>query len=392
MMEFIAARRLNDLPEQKFSALVSKADALLARGKDVINVGQGNSDILTPEHIVDTLIRSANNSTYYRYPPFRGYDFLKESICKHYLRNYGVSLDVDEDIVIFHGAKTGLYSIAQSMLNKGDNVLLPNPGYTDYLSSIHLSGANSIFFDILEENNYLPCFDSISETLNNNTKIIVLNYPNNPTGAIADTSFYKKAIDFSLENNVFIINDFAYSGIFFDKKQPPSIMQVDSGKECAIEISTLSKNYSMAGWRLAYAVGNKKIISAINTFQDHAFMGIYGALQEAGATALDSSSEVVRSLSNIYEDRINFFINNCEIRLNWKIKKPDGAIYVWARVPKGYTSMDFTKLLLNEANIVVAPGTMFGSNGEGYIRLSMVVDIDKLDEMIDRISLLKLKF
>lgn len=390
-MKFNVTRRVQYLPEQKFSLLVEKAKKLSMSGISVINLGQGNPDQSTPEHIVSSLINSASNPEYHKYPPFRGYDFLKLSIADFYAKKYQVYLD-NEEIVIFHGAKTGLYAITQSLLDPGDVALLPSPGYTDYLSGVHLSGAIPDFFEITCQNSYLPVFDEYLIKKILDAKIMYLNYPNNPTGAVANIPFFEEAVSHALTSNTIILNDFAYSGITANGYIAPSILQVDSAKKCSIEISTFSKNYNMAGWRVAFAVGNKEIISSINEFQDHAFMGIYGGLQYAAKVALDSNQEDVIQLSKLYEDRINFFIENCKKRLNWVINKPGGTFYIWAKVASGFTSTEFAELLLNEAHIVVAPGIMFGNNGDEYIRISMVVDIETLNEVINRLENLNLKF
>jgi aspartate/methionine/tyrosine aminotransferase len=390
-MNYNGSERIHSLPEQKFSLLVDKARELSTSGKKVINLGQGNPDLPTPDHIVTSLINSASNPEYHKYPPFRGHDFLKQSISKFYAQEYNVHLDKDE-IVIFHGAKTGLYAITQSLLNPGDRVLLPNPGYTDYLSGVHLSGAVPDFFNLTCDNNYLPIFDPSLKKKLLDAKIIYLNYPNNPTGAVANLPFFENAVSNAIVNDTIILNDFAYSGITANGYRAPSIMQIDSARACAIEISTLSKNYNMAGWRVAFAVGNRKLISSINLFQDHAFMGIFGGIQYAAKVALDSPQQYVRDLADLYESRIDFFIENCKKRLKWMISKPGGTFYIWAKVAIGYSSTEFAELLLNEAHIVVAPGAMFGTNGDGFIRLSMVVNIDVLNEVINRLERLNLKF
>ncbi|CAM4216242.1 pyridoxal phosphate-dependent aminotransferase [Paenibacillus tarimensis] len=383
------AHRMQELPTQFFARLVSKAAARLAEGHDVINLGQGNPDKPTPPHIVAKLQEAAANPLYHKYPPFSGYAFLKEAVAARYKEDYNVDLDPATEVAILFGGKTGLVEISQCLLNPGDLCLVPDPGYPDYWSGVSLAGAHMSFMPLTADNDFLPDYSRIPAPVADKAKLMFINYPNNPTGAVASSSFYEETVRFAERHNIVVSSDFAYGGIGFDGQRPVSFLQTPGAKEVGLEFYTLSKSYNMAGWRVGFALGNAKLISLINLIQDHYYCSLFGGIQEAAALALTGSQDSVHSLSAMYEQRRNALFDALS-GIGWKAVKPGGSFFCWLPVPDGYTSESFSDLLLKEANVVLAPGVGFGTHGEGYVRLGLLADEARLQEAVRRIGALGL--
>lgn len=388
-IQFKSADRLASLPTQFFSKLVTKANAQIAKGRDVINLGQGNPDRPTPAHIVSKLQEASTNPLYHKYPPFSGYAFLKEAIAKRYKEDYNVDLDPQTEVAILFGGKTGLVEISQCLLNEGDVCLVPDPGYPDYWSGVALAGASMSFMPLKEENGFLPDLQAIDPHIAEQAKLMFMNYPNNPTGAVADRKFYDEVIAFAKKYNIAVSSDFAYGAIGFDGKKPVSFLQSESAKDVGVEFYTLSKSYNMAGWRVGFALGNKDIVAMINLIQDHYYCSLFGGIQEAAALALTGSQQCVQEINLRYEQRRNGVYQELE-RIGWKAAAPGGSFFCWLPVPAPYTSEKFADLLLEKADVVVAPGIGFGTHGEGYVRLGLLADEERLQEAIARIGKLNL--
>lgn len=383
------ADRMTGLPTQFFAKLVGKANAQTAKGRDVINLGQGNPDRPTPPHIVAKLQEAAANPQYHKYPPFSGYAFLKEAVAQRYKVDYGVQLDPSTEVAILFGGKTGLVEISQCLLNPGDVCLVPDPGYPDYWSGVALAGAEMSFMPLTADKQYLPDLSAIDDETADRAKLMFMNYPNNPTGAVADSAFYQKAVAFARKHGIVLASDFAYGAIGFDGIRPISFLQTPGAKEVGIEFYTLSKSYNMAGWRVGFALGNAEIVSLINLIQDHYYCSLFGGIQEAAALALSGPQDCVRELAGVYEKRRDALFEALE-DIGWQADKPGGSFFCWLPVPAGYTSEAFADKLLLEADVVVAPGVGFGSRGEGYVRLGLLTDEDRLREAVRRIGRLEL--
>ncbi|AJY77122.1 pyridoxal phosphate-dependent aminotransferase [Paenibacillus beijingensis] len=383
------AERMTGLPTQFFAKLVGKANAQAAKGRDVINLGQGNPDTPTPPHIVQAMQEASANPLYHRYPPFRGFPFLKEAVAKRYLDDYGVKLDPETEVAILFGGKTGLIEISQCLLNPGDLCLVPDPGYPDYWSGVALAGGRMTYMPLLESNGFLPDYSSVSPEDAKAAKLMFINYPNNPTGAVADASFYADTVAFAEKNNIVVASDFAYGAIGFDGRKPFSFLQTPGAKEVGVEFYTLSKTYNMAGWRVGFALGNAKIISLINLIQDHYYCSLFGGIQEAAATALIGPQQCVAELNDKYESRREA-VYGALSEIGWKAARPGGSFFCWLPVPKGWKSEPFADTLLEKADVVVAPGVGFGSHGEGYVRLGLLSDEARLVEAVQRIGRLGL--
>ncbi|WP_239614256.1 pyridoxal phosphate-dependent aminotransferase [Cohnella mopanensis] len=383
------AKRLQTLPEQFFASLVAKANARAATGRDVINLGQGNPDLPTPPAIVERMKSAAENPKYHKYPPFRGFPFLKEAVAQRYKEDYGVELNPETEVAVLFGGKSGLIEISQCLLNPGDVCLVPDPGYPDYWSGVALAGAEMAFMPLKEENAYLPDYEALTADELERAKLMFLNYPNNPTSAVATPEFYEETVSFAKKNKVVVASDFAYGTIGFDGQRPISFLETPGAKEVGVEFYTLSKSYNMAGWRVGFALGNPEIIELINLIQDHMYCSLFGGIQEAAAEALTGSQQSVRDLVATYESRRNALYGALE-EIGWKAAKPAGSFFCWLPVPEGYTSMTFADLLLDQADVVVAPGSGFGTNGEGYVRLGLLTTEDRLREVAARIGKLGL--
>ncbi|WP_316245800.1 pyridoxal phosphate-dependent aminotransferase [Paenibacillus tuaregi] len=377
------------LPKQFFASLVQNVNREIAGGHDVINLGQGNPDRPTPDHIVKAAQEAVAKPLYHKYSPFTGYAFLKEAVAQRYLEDYGVTLDPEKEVAILFGGKTGLVQISQILLNPGDLCLVPDPGYPDYWSGVALAGAEMSSLPLREENNFLPDYSSVSSQDKQRAKLMFLNYPNNPTSATAPLSFYEDTVRFAADNNIVVASDFAYGAIGFDGHRPVSFLETPGAKEVGIEYYTLSKTYNMAGWRVAFALGNEKIISLINQLQDHIYVSLFGAVQEAAKVALTSSQQPVTDLVAVYESRRNALFAALE-EIGWQARKPGGSFFAWLPVPKGYDSASFAELLLEKAKVAVAPGIGFGKHGEGFVRVGLLSSEDRLQEAVHRIGRLSL--
>lgn len=389
MKNFEQSNLLKNLPKQFFASLVAKVNKVVAAGHDVINLGQGNPDQPTPNHIVTALQEAASNPNYHKYPPFRGQSFLKEAVATFYQREYGVEVNPETEVAVLFGGKAGLVEIPQCILNPGDIALVPDPGYPDYWSGVELAQGVMEYMPLKAENNFLPDFTVIKQESLEIAKLMFLNYPNNPTGAIATKEFFEETVAFARENEVCVVHDFAYGAIGFDGQKPISFLQTDGAKEIGIEIYTMSKTYNMAGWRVGFAIGNPSVIEAINLFQDHVYVSLFSAVQEAAAVALLESQECVQQLVGLYESRRNTFISALQ-DIGWGVIAPAGSFFAWLPVPVGYTSESFADLLLEKAHVAVAPGIGFGSYGDQYVRVGLLTDESRLVEAANRIKKLNL--
>ena len=386
-MEF--SKRLQQLPPQFFATLASKVAQAVAQGRDIINLGQGNPDQPTPPHIIEALQQAATDPQTHKYSPFRGVPELRQAAADFYKREYGVDIDPDTEIAILGGTKIGLVELPLAILNPGDYMLLPDPGYPDYLSGVALAEVQFDTMPLVAENAFLPDYDALSDEVKTRAKLLYINYPNNPTGGVADKAFFEKTVAFAKEHNIAVAHDFAYGALGFDGVKPASFLQVDGAKDVGIELYTLSKSYNMAGWRVGFAVGNAKMIEAINIIQDHLFCSLFPAVQHAAAEALTAEQHCVEALRATYESRRNVLIEEAR-RIGWDIEAPKGSFFAWLPVPEGFTSEQFTDLLLDEADVAVASGNGFGEYGEGYVRVGLLVSEDRMKEAIARVEKLGL--
>lgn len=387
-MHFQQSDLLKTLPKQFFASLVSRVNAKIAAGADVINLGQGNPDLPTPDYIVQAMQQATAVAADHQYSAFRGEMRFKTAIAQFYFDTYGVVLDPATEVAVLAGSKIGLVELPLALMNPGETLLLPNPGYPDYWSGAALGRVAVEQVELKRENDFLIDYDDIPTDVAQRAKFLYMNYPNNPTGAVATADFYEQTVAFAKQNQVGIISDFAYGAIGFDGHQPRSFMQTPGAKTVGIETYTFSKTFNMAGWRVGFAVGNADMIDAINVIQDHLFVSLFPAVQDAAIAALahyHDQNSAVANLVQVYQQRRDAFIQAVRT-YNWEPYVPKGAFYVLMPVPAGYTSASFADLLLEEANVAVADASGFGDAGAGYVRVSLTTDTVRLVEAARRIG------
>ncbi|WP_010580201.1 pyridoxal phosphate-dependent aminotransferase [Liquorilactobacillus vini] len=390
-MFFEKSELMGTLPAQFFATLVSKVNQKIVAGNDVINLGQGNPDQPTYDYIVKAMQAATVKPQNHKYSPFTGLLTLKQAAAEFYQKHYGVKLDPETEIAILGGSKIGLVELPWALMNPGDLMLLPDPGYPDYLSGVALGQVKYQTFPLLEKNNFLPDYQKFDQQAADQAKFMYLNYPNNPTGAAATPEFYQQTVEFAKQHQLGIVSDFAYGALGFDGYQNPSFLQAAGAKDVGIEIYTFSKTFNMAGWRIAFAAGNASIISALNLIQDHLFVSIFPAIQEAGITALlsDQAQEQIDHLVSLYQKRRDAFLTAAR-KIGWQPYVPKGTFYTWMPVPQGYTSETFADSLLDQVNVAVAPGKGFGKLGDQYVRIGLLVSPARLVEAVQRIGALHL--
>lgn len=389
MVDFQPSERVKELPVNFFDQLDKRIAESGNSGKPFINLSKGNPDLPTPDHIIKSLKTAVDKPENQAYPPFLGKENVRFAIAAFYKKEYGVALDPLKEVAIFHGAHIGITGIPQVLLNPGDYMLITDPCYPIYYSSAILSRARTYSMPLKESNQFLPDYHKVPEDILKKTRLLLLNYPNNPTGALATEMFFQKTIDFARGNHIPVLNDFAYASLGFDHNKPLSLLQIEGAKAFGVEVYTMSKTYDMAGWRFGFAVGNASIIQALNHFQMHAYSTVFGAVQDAAACALQSSQHCAAEIVKIYQRRRDVLIGGLR-RIGWNVALPPGTFFAWLRVPEGYDSQLFSDLLFEQAHIVVAPGNGFGKNGNQFIRISLVNSEEILAEAVKRIEGLQL--
>ena len=374
---FEYAQRIKILPPYLFAQIDQKKREKLQQGVDLIDLGVGDPDIPTPQPIVEAMKRAVEKPEHHRYPSYEGMFSFRKTVADWYKRRFGVDLDPHTEIVTLIGSKEGIAHFPLAFVNPGDVVLCPDPAYPVYKIGTIFAGGEPYILPLKEENGFLPDFKSVPKDILKRAKIIWVNYPNNPTSAVAEESFYKELIDWARENNIIVASDLAYSEIYFGNKRPMSILQIEGAKEVAIEFHSLSKTFNMTGWRLGMAVGNKDLIAGLGKVKTNVDSGQFQAIQEAGITALSLPEEEVQKIRDVYKERRSAMIKALE-DVGLEVYKSDATFYLWVKVPKGYTSAEFVSLLLDKCGIVCTPGNGFGQYGEGYFRISLTVPTERL--------------
>lgn len=379
------AECLNHLAPYLFAQIDAKRDALVAQGVDVISLGIGDPDMPTPSHIVDALIKAAQNPANHQYPDYAGSLAYREA-CADWMRDrFGVTLDPKTEVLALIGSKEGIAHLHTAFVNPGDYVLAPSIGYPVYSGGATLQSANTYFMPMTAENGFLADFEQVPEDILKRAKIMFLGYPNNPTGAIATEEYFDKAIDFCILHDLLLAHDNAYCEIGFDGYRAPSILERPRAMECCIEVFSLSKAYNMTGCRIGFAAGNPYAIEALGTVKNNLDSGQFGAIQDAAIVALRSSQDCIDEMNAIYTRRRDAIVEALQA-IGLECNTPQATIYVWAKVPNGYTSAEFAEKLLEQAHVIVTPGSGYGPDGEGYIRISLTTPDDRLLEAVDRIK------
>ncbi|WP_099157636.1 LL-diaminopimelate aminotransferase [Virgibacillus ndiopensis] len=388
-MTFVSDK-INSLPPYLFAEFQKKKMELEANGVDVIDLGIGAPDLPTPDFVIDKLADEAKKSANHRYSNYSGCLEFREAVADFYKCHYDVDLDPNTEVLTLIGSKEGIANLIQAVINPGDTVLVPDPGYPVYRTGVHLAGGKIVRLPLDTENGYLPLYDEVSPNALQQAKLMFLNYPSNPTSATVHLNTFLQAITFAEKNNIILANDAAYDLVTFNGYKAPSVMQAPNAKGVAVEFGSLSKSFNMTGWRIGYIVGNKEIIQALATLKSNLDTSQFLPIQKAAATALRSDFSSVAANNKVYEQRMEK-LHNALKEVGIYADKPKGTIFLWARVPKGFTSMSFANKLLAEAGVIVTPGSAFGKSGEGFFRISLSVKSDRLDEVVKRIKALDLK-
>ena len=382
------ARRINDLPPYLFAEIDRRKREALARGVDLIDLGIGDPDIPTPARVVEKLIEKASVPLNHRYPNSSGLLEFRQAVANWYQQRFGVQLDAGKEVVSLIGSKEGIGNMAVAYVDPGDIVLVASPCYPVYHIGTAFSGGQNYFLPLKKENQFLPDLDSIPADIAKQAKLLWINYPNNPTAAVADRDFYKRVIDFATRNNVIVCHDAAYTEMGYDGYRPMSFLELDGAKEVGIEFHSLSKTFNMTGWRIGMAVGNAEIVSGLAQAKSNLDSGIFQAVQEAGIEALKLGDSIIEPSRKIYQERRDLLVSGLRA-IGLDCEKPRATFYVWVATPKGLSSAEFTAKLLDEAGVVTTPGNGFGDAGEGYVRFTVCLDQQRLKEVAERIRQVK---
>lgn len=382
------AKRLDKIPPYLFGEIARMRAKAVADGVDLINLSIGDPDQPTPQPIIDRLCEAANDPETHRYDESEaGWPEYLAAVARWYKRRFGVDIDPESEAMLLLGSKDGLAHICWAMIDPGDVSLVPDPGYTVYKSNTLMAGGDAVAMPLLEANGFLPDLSAIPSDAAKAAKLMFLNYPNNPTGAVASLDFYRDVVSFAREYDIAVVSDIAYCDVTYDGYEAPSMLQAEGAKDVVIEMHSLSKSFNMTGWRIGFAVGNPEVVAALNKLKSNLDSRQFPAIDLAAAFALENVAN--DETLALYKKRRDILVEGLN-SLGWRVKKPLGSLYVWARVPHGYTSADFAKLMLQEAGVLVIPGNGYGEYGEGYVRMSLTVsgDVDgeRVAEAVKRIK------
>jgi LL-diaminopimelate aminotransferase len=379
------SKRMEKLTPYLFVEINNKIAQKRARGDEVINFAIGDPDIPTPEHIISRLCQAAQNPANHRYPETAGLPELRQAIANWYKRRFGVSLDADREVLPLIGSKEGIGHIALCFIDPGDVALVPDPAYPVYSASTMLAGGEPYYMPLLEKKKFLPDLNAIPEDKLKKAKLLWLSYPNNPTGAVAELDFFNRVVQFARQHDIAICHDGPYSEVFFDGYQPVSFMQADGAREGGVEFHSLSKSYNMTGWRIGMAVGNAEMIAALRDVKSNLDSGVPQAIQYAAIEALSGPQEAIEKHNAIYQRRRDLIIDVLK-DIGLEAKPPKAGLYIWAKVPEGYTSVEFANDLLEKVGVAVTPGIGYGTSGEGYVRFSLTIPDAGLVKGLSRLA------
>jgi len=379
------SQRMDKLPPYLFVGINRKIAEKQAKGEDIISFGIGDPDLPTPPHIVERLCDAARDPANHRYPESDGLPELRRAIAEWYRRRFAVSLDPDREVVPLIGSKEGIGHIAFCLIDPGDIALVPDPGYPVYSIGTMLAGGQPFLMPLREDNGFLPDLDAVPSRITGKAKVMWLNYPNNPTGAVAPQEFFEKAVGFAKKHGLAVCHDAPYSEVAYDGYQPPSFMQILGAKEIGIEFHSLSKTYNMTGWRIGMAVGNRELINALFRIKSNLDSGVFQAVQYAAISGLLGPQDHIAKRNALFQQRRDKLVAVLN-RIGLRAQLPKAGFYVWAKIPNGYTSMELADELLDRLAVVVTPGIGYGPSGEGYVRFSLTIADDRLDQGIARLA------
>jgi LL-diaminopimelate aminotransferase len=379
------AQRLTALPPYLFAELDRRKAALRAKGVDIIDLGVGDPDLPTPSRIVERIREEVLNPQNHHYPSYEGLRDFREAVSRWYERRFGVHVDPDGEVIALIGSKEGIAHIPLAFINPGAYSLVPSPGYPVYHAGTVFAGGKSFFMPLVEERGFLPDLGGIPPEVAEQSTLMFINYPNNPTAAVADREFFARVVEFARQYRLVVCHDAAYSEISFDGYTPPSFLEVDGAKAVGVEFHSLSKTYNMTGWRLGFAVGNREIMAGLGKAKTNIDSGVFQAIQRAGIEALEGDQSDVEQMRAIYQKRRDIMVSGLRT-MGLEVTPPRASFYLWVKVPIDHDSVSFASLVLNEVGVVITPGSGFGAAGEGYVRLTLTVPESRLEEAVERLQ------
>lgn len=383
-MHFDCSERLGKLKPKYLVVQNKRIKELQQSDKQVINLGRGNPDQPTFPRIVECLQEAIYDKNNHGYPPYGGKQDFKKAIVDFYRKEYGANISSNQ-VAIMNGSTIALSGLAQALLNPGDIALVPDPGFFGYQAAVELAGGEPFFVPISENNHFLVDYSSIPEEVSQRAKILFLNYPNNPTGANATREFFEETITYANKYGIAVIHDFAYADIYYTEEKPISFLSISGAAEVGVEIYTFSKTFNMAGWRSGFTVGNESLIKHLSAYLQNAVGSVFGGIQDASVFALLHQQAERNALRELYHER-QLLVEKCLETLDWEYVAPQGTFFLWAKVPLPMNSVEFAEQLLEEALVAVVPGSIYGKNGEGWIRISLVTSMEQLKESFERIK------
>lgn len=384
-MRIEKAKRIDQIPPYLFAEIDKKKEEMRKKGMDLIDLGIGDPDLPTPQPIIERLKKASEDPGNHHYPSYEGMIEFRTAAAQWFERRFGVTFDPKTEVLTLIGSKEGIAHIPLAFVNPGDYVLVPSPGYPVYRVATLLAGGTPYFLPLLKENGFLPKLSEIPKEVAERSKLLFINYPNNPTSAIAERPFFEEVIAFARRYGIIVCHDAAYSELAFDGYRPLSFFEVEGAKEVGIEFHSLSKTFNMTGWRIGFAVGNQEIVSGLGRVKTNIDSGLFQAIQEAGIEALNHFDTPIPNIIRIYEGRRDVMVKGLR-EMGLEVDLPRATFYLWIRVPRGYTSAQFATLLIEQAGIVATPGNGFGEAGEGYIRMTLTVGESRLKEAIERLK------
>ncbi len=380
------ADRIVEIPPYLFAEVDKEIERKKAQGTDVISLGIGDPDLPTPGNIVEKLCEAARDPINQKYPSYRGMLEFRTAVALWYKRRFSVSLNPEGEVITLMGSKDGIVHLPLAFVNPGDQVLVPDPAYPVYKIGTILAGGKPAMMPLLEENGFKPDLTKIDKKTAKKAKLMFLNYPNNPTAEVAGKEFFKEVVDFAEENQVIVCHDNAYSEVTFDGYNAPSFLEIKNAKDIGIEFHSLSKTYSMTGWRLGWVVGNEEILNGLGKVKENVDSGVFQAVQWAGIEAFKTPQDIVKRNMKTLAERRDLMADSLN-DLGWDVKKPIATFYLWFKIPEPYkSSIEFSKELLDKTGVVLTPGIGFGTYGEGYVRCSLTQPKERLEEAVERIE------
>lgn len=385
MTVFEKAGRLKELPPYLFREIDRKKAAFRAEGADVIDLGIGDPDLPTPEHIIEAARGAAGDPANHRYPSYSGMMAFREAVADWYRQRFGVGLDPGREVLTLIGSKEGIAHFPLAFVDPGDVALIPAPAYPVYHTATLFAGGRSHFMPLVPGNDFLPDLEAVSETVASAARLMFLNYPNNPTAATADIAFFERVVDFARRYGIIVCHDAAYTEMAYDGYRPPSFLAAEGAKEVGVEFHSLSKTYRMTGWRIGFAVGNREAIAALGAVKSNVDSGVFQAVQQAGIAALRGDQACVREMIEIYQARRDLLVTGLQ-EAGFEVAVPRATFYLWVKTPPGYSSARLATKLLEEAHVVVTPGNGFGEPGEGYFRIALTQTRERMAEALSRLK------